>query len=165
MVGDPSDRLGGSVVDDLLGIGDRRVPPAPEDPLRRYVEVHRLIAEGSVTAAHDVSDGGIAAAIAEMAIGGRLGAKATVPAAGRGLVAALANEAPGRLLLEAPAGRRDHVGDRLGAMGSRIGVVTGGPAIEIRVADPAGPQPPHAEPVTIELEAAVRAFTGRRGTV
>ena len=163
LVGPASERLGGSLVDDLLGIGDRRVPPAPDDPLRRYIAVHRLIAEGSVTAAHDVSDGGIAVAIAEMAIGGRLGVEATVPAVGTGLVAALANEAPGRLLLESPAASRDHVADRLGALGRPIGVVTGGSSIEIRVAEPGGSQPAHAEPVTIDLEAAVRAFTGRRG--
>ncbi len=163
LVGDPSDRLGGSVVDDLLGIGDRRVPPALDDPLERYIAVHRLIAEGSVTAAHDVSDGGIAVAIAEMAIGGRLGVEATVPTAGPGIVAALTNEAPGRLLLESPRARRGHLAARLGPVGRRIGVVTGGSSVGIGVAGPGGPHPVHAGPVTIDLDAAVRAFTGRRG--
>ncbi|MDE0290554.1 MAG: phosphoribosylformylglycinamidine synthase subunit PurL [bacterium] len=161
LVGDPSDRLGGSLADDLLGIGDRRVPPAPPDPLPRYVEVHRLIAEGSVTAAHDVSDGGIAVAIAEMAIGGRLGVEASVPAVGTEPVATLANEAPGRLLLESPPARRDQVADRLGRLGRRIGALTGASSIEIRVAEQGGSAPVDAQSLTIGLEEAVRAFTGK----
>ena len=161
LVGEPSERLGGSLVDDLLGVGDRLVPPAVEDPLPRYLAVHRLIAEGSVTAAHDVSDGGAAAAIAEMAVGGRLGVAATVPAPGESLVVALTNEAPGRILLEAPRARRDHVAGRLGSLGRRIGAVTAEPSIRIGVAGPAGRSVPRREPVTIHLDAAVRAFTGR----
>ena len=162
LVGDPSERLGGSIVDDLLGIGDRRVPPAPEDPLERYIAVHRLIADGSVTAAHDVSDGGVAVAIVEMSIGGRLGVEATVPAGGSGIVA-LTNEAPGQLLLESPRARRDHVAVRLGPLGRCVGTVTGDSSIRIAVTRAAGPQPVHGEPVAIGLDEAVRAFTGRRG--
>ena len=161
LVGEPSDRLGGSLVDELLSIGDHRVPPSLYDPLRRYIEIHRMIIEGTVVAAHDVSDGGIAVAIAEMAVGGRLGVEAAVPAAGSGLVAALGNEAPGQLLLESLPASRDHLANRLGTLGRRIGVVTGGPTIEIRVADPAGSPADHRESVTIRLEAAVRAFTDR----
>ena len=119
--------------------------------------MHRLIAEGSVTAAHDVSDGGVAAAVAEMAVGGRLGVEATVPAPGESLVVALTNEAPGRLLLEAPRDRRDHLAARLSSLGRRIGAVTAEPSIRIDVTGPAAGR----EPVTIDLDAAVRAFTGR----
>ena len=161
LVGEPSDRLGGSLVDELLGIGDWLVPPAVEDPLRRYQAAHRLIAEGSVTAAHDVSDGGVAAALAEMAVGGRLGVEVTVPAPGESVVVALTNEAPGRLLLESPRARRDHIEARLGPLGRRVGTVTAEPSIRICVAGPAGGPIPHREPVTIDLDAAVRAFTGR----
>lgn len=163
LVGDPSECLGGSLVDDLLGIGDTRVPAAPDEPLRRYVAVHRLIADGIVTAAHDVSDGGIAVAITEMAIGGRLGVEATVPASESSTVAALANEAPGQVLLEAPPSRREHVAGRLGPPVRRIGMVTASPSINIGVAGPTGPHPVHGQPITIDLEVAVRAFTPGRG--
>ena len=163
LVGDSSECLGGSLVDALLGIGDTRVPPAPDDPLRRYLAVHRLIADGIVTAAHDISDGGIAVAITEMAIGGRLGVQATVPESGQSTVAALANEAPGRVLLEAPRARRDHIAVRLGPLGQRIGAVTTDPSIKIGFGGPAGQRPPRGEPVTIGLDMAVRAFTLRRG--
>ena len=163
LVGDPSDRLGGSLVDDLLGIGDRRVPPVPEDPLEGYLAVHRLIADGTVTAAHDVSDGGVAVAIAEMAIGGRVGVEAAVPMVESGMIAALTNEAPGRLLLEADASRRGHLADRLGQRGSRIGAVTGGSSVMIAVAGPGESKPVGGEVVSFDINAAVEAFTGRRG--
>jgi len=160
LVGDPSDRLGGSLVDDLLGIGDRRVPPTLDTPLERYMAVHRLIADGIVTAAHDVSDGGIAVAIAEMAIGGRLGVEATVPMVGSiGILTALTNEAAGRLLLESAPARRDHLAARLGPLGRRIGVVTEGSSIKIAVAGGAEPIGVNGDSVSIDLDAAVRAFT------
>ena len=41
---------------------------------RRYRTLHTAIRRGLVTACHDCSDGGLAVALAEMAIGGRLGA-------------------------------------------------------------------------------------------
>ena len=79
LVGRGSHHLGGSVVAEMLDSGDTRVPAPVCDPLPRYRAVHRLISEGRVTAAHDVSDGGVATALAEMAIGGRLGLRAAIP--------------------------------------------------------------------------------------
>ena len=164
LVGRGSGHLGGSIVADLLGLDDTRVPPPVGDPLPRYRAVHDLISRGLVTAAHDVSDGGIAVALAEMAIGGQLGLTATVPhdvphdatgpsaldetlagATGNdsgasaapdplGMIAALANEAPGRLLLETPPKEREAVAERLGPLGRRIGLVTGTGEIDIQVA-------------------------------
>ena len=164
LVGRGSGHLGGSIVADLLGLDDTRVPPPVGDPLPRYRAVHDLISRGLVTAAHDVSDGGIAVALAEMAIGGQLGLTATVPhdvphdatgpsaldetlagATGNdsgasaapdplGMIAALANEAPGRLVLETPPKEREAVAERLGPLGRRIGLVTGTGVIEIGVA-------------------------------
>ena len=187
LVGHGSDHLGGSIVADLLDLDDTRVPPPVSDPLPRYRAVHDLISRGLVSAAHDVSDGGIAVALAEMAIGGQLGLTATVPhdtadagasrrapiatrgngseASGApdrsGTVAALANEAPGQLVLEAPADRRAAMATRLGPHGRRIGTVTGSGEIEIRVAaDPRDPAPPAGSPtqLTVTLAAARNAF-------
>ncbi len=188
LVGHGSEFLGGSVVAELLGLDDTRVPPPVSDPLPLYRAVHDLIAAGRVSAAHDVSDGGIAVALAEMAIGGQLGLMATIPHDGAdpgafgdplvgatgngsealggrsclGMVATLANEAPGRLLLEAPAAERAAVAARLGRFGRRIGMVTGTGEIEIRVAG--GPHDNSASPLgdpshaTVAVAAARRAF-------
>ncbi|MDB5661752.1 MAG: phosphoribosylformylglycinamidine synthase subunit PurL, partial [Sphingomonas bacterium] len=57
--------------------GREEGPPPPVDLVaeRRNGEFVRAeIARGAVTAVHDVSDGGIAVAIAEMALAGRIGA-------------------------------------------------------------------------------------------
>ena len=164
LVGRGSHRLGGSIVADLPSIGDAhvphttRVPHTINDPLPRYRAVHKLIAAGRISAAHDVSDGGIAVALAEMAIGGQLGLSVTIPndssadgpapaddagdpsATGANdsawpTIAALANEAPGQILLEAPASERATVAAGLGRSGRRIGTVTGTDEIEMRVAD------------------------------
>ena len=184
LVGRGSGYLGGSLVAELLSLDDTRVPPPVGDPLPRYRAVHDLIAAGRVSAAHDVSDGGIAVALAEMAIAGQLGLTATIPydgddagplvgatgngseASGAGsplsMVAALANEAPGRLLLEAPAAERAAVAARLGRLGRLIGMVTGTGEIEIHVA--AGPHDSSAAPMggsshaTVTVAAARRAF-------
>ena len=52
--------------------------------MRRYRRLHAAIRRGMVASAHDLSDGGLAVALAESAIGGRLGARldlARVPVA------------------------------------------------------------------------------------
>jgi phosphoribosylformylglycinamidine synthase len=47
-------------------------PPDPAAPLR-YRRLHALMRTGRVRACHDLSEGGLAVALAEMAIAGRLG--------------------------------------------------------------------------------------------
>ncbi len=146
LVGRGSVCLGGSLAAEMLGIGDTRVPAPVGEPLGRYRAVHRLISDGRVTAAHDVSDGGVAVALAEMAIGGGLGLQVAIPCDGIGAgaaandgerasgpIATLINEAPGRLVLESPATERAAVAATLGSFGWRIGTVTGNNSIEIRV--------------------------------
>jgi phosphoribosylformylglycinamidine synthase subunit PurSL len=49
------------------------VPGADATAPERYRSLHRAIRNGLIRSCHDVSEGGIAVAIAEMAIGGRLG--------------------------------------------------------------------------------------------
>jgi len=50
--------------------------PDPHAPTR-YRNLHRAIRAGLVRSCHDVSEGGLAVALAEMCIGGRLGARVT----------------------------------------------------------------------------------------
>ena len=165
LVGEGSTHLGGSLAAEMLGIDDTRVPEPVSEPLDRYRAVHSLIAEGRITAAHDVSDGGVAVALAEMAIGGGLGLRAKipcdVPAGGEasGPMAALVNEAPGRLVLESPAHERDTVAATLGRFGQRIGTVTGTDVIEIRAGESSnGAAGGQAADVTMTVQAARRAF-------
>ena len=69
--------MGGSEVASELGRKGSRVPHVhAAEAKARYRYVHEAIGQGLVSACHDLSDGGLAVALAEMCIGGRLGAEA-----------------------------------------------------------------------------------------
>jgi len=78
--------LGGSEVASELGLSGGQVPQVDLVSAReRYLAYHRAVLQRLVTACHDCSDGGLGVALAEMCIGGRLGAEidlAKVPACG-----------------------------------------------------------------------------------
>jgi len=66
---------------EVHGREDGRPPPVDLDAERRHGDLVRaLIGDGLVTACHDVSDGGLYVAVAEMAMAGGLGADLEMPA-------------------------------------------------------------------------------------
>jgi phosphoribosylformylglycinamidine synthase len=71
------DHLGQSLwLQEILGAGDGTSPPVDLDSERRVGELIRVAIErGLITAVHDVSDGGLLVALAEMALAGDIGAK------------------------------------------------------------------------------------------
>ena len=92
----------------------------------------RLAAEGAVTAAHDVSVGGLGVALARMAISSGLGARVTLDAAWP--TAAVFGERTGRVVLPLAPGSADALRELLavaGVAGKPIGVA-GGDALELR---------------------------------
>jgi phosphoribosylformylglycinamidine synthase len=67
--------LGASELSGELGFTSPDVPQVEAvSARRRYKTLHDAMMVGLVSACHDCSDGGLAVALAEMAIGGRLGA-------------------------------------------------------------------------------------------
>jgi phosphoribosylformylglycinamidine synthase len=56
----------------------RPVPEVPTSTLQVYRALHQAITNGLVRSAHDLSEGGLAVAAAEMCIGGRLGMKLNI---------------------------------------------------------------------------------------
>ncbi len=76
LVGETREEMAGSHYFGLLG-GRGGLVPAPEFPRAREVlrAVHRAIREGLVLACHDLSEGGLAVAAAEMAFAGGVGAE------------------------------------------------------------------------------------------
>lgn len=112
LVGVTKDELGGSVYYKTKGQLGRDVPRV-DHQLGRDVLLgcHRTIQAGCVLAAHDLAEGGLGAAVAEMAIGGRLGARvdldAVRTAAAMRAERVLFSESQSRLLLEVPADRLD----------------------------------------------------------
>lgn len=71
--------MGGSEAATELNIRGGRVPHVhAASALQRYHSLHRALSERAVSACHDLSDGGFAVALAEMCLGGRLGAQVDV---------------------------------------------------------------------------------------
>ncbi len=74
LLGATSRELGGSEAADELGLSGGRVPTVDAASAHaRYGFVHGLLGQRWATACHDCSDGGLAVALAEMSLGGRLG--------------------------------------------------------------------------------------------
>ncbi|MCS7047127.1 MAG: AIR synthase-related protein, partial [Gemmataceae bacterium] len=109
LVGVTKDELAGSHFELVTGRPFRQVPQvdlalAP----RVFAKVHAAIQAGLVRSCHDVSEGGIATAVAEMAFAGGVGADVDL-----GRVAPLTDdvvlfsESPTRFVLEVPAGKAE----------------------------------------------------------
>ncbi|MBK8139062.1 MAG: phosphoribosylformylglycinamidine synthase subunit PurL [Chloroflexi bacterium] len=74
VVGATRDELGGSAYFEAEAIGGGTVPQPVRNAPAAYRALHQAIRAGYVTAAHDPSEGGLAVALAEMCIGGQVGA-------------------------------------------------------------------------------------------
>jgi phosphoribosylformylglycinamidine synthase len=79
LIGGPGTHLGQSIyLREILGREDGAPPPVDLAAERRSGDfVRHLVATSQVTAVHDVSDGGLASAVIEMALAGNLGANLT----------------------------------------------------------------------------------------
>jgi phosphoribosylformylglycinamidine synthase len=100
LLGETKVELGGSLLFAHLGLTGGMPPTLPEAPLVRYQLLHKAIRTGLVRACHDLSEGGLAVALAEMALGGRLGATIEIGDWGLEIEEALFSESNGRLILE-----------------------------------------------------------------
>ncbi|MDR2603803.1 MAG: phosphoribosylformylglycinamidine synthase, partial [Desulfovibrio sp.] len=138
---------GGSEAASELGVAGGEAPlPDAATARARYALVHAAVRAGLPNACHDLSDGGLAVALAEMCIGGRTGAHVDLervpvseggPDAVRETVALLYSESASRLLLTVPEHKTKDFealcaampGCRLGVDAARIGVVTAGDAV------------------------------------
>jgi phosphoribosylformylglycinamidine synthase len=106
LVGPFAPSLAGSELAKLRGELDKGLPATEIEPVAAMLAfVRERIAEGGITAAHDVSDGGLAVALAELAIGSRIGIAADLDALveerGCSGETALFGEGPGGILLAA----------------------------------------------------------------
>jgi phosphoribosylformylglycinamidine synthase len=81
MVGETRDELGGSHWAMVNGVSDGNVPTVDAERAGAvFAAVHRAISSGLVRACHDLSEGGLAVVVAEMAFAGGLGAQIDVRA-------------------------------------------------------------------------------------
>ncbi len=152
-VGATRDEFAGSHFDMVVGEPQRpgaAPTPDPEAP-GRYARLHAAIRAGLVRSCHDLSEGGLAVAVAEMSIGGRLGATIDTLAHPDPTVALFA-ESIGRFIVEVTPSDVDEFVTLLDGDATVIGRVTGEPVLRIDL-DPA--------PVEVGIDALVAAYTGR----
>jgi phosphoribosylformylglycinamidine synthase len=80
LVGVTKDEMGGSHYNLVRGLDGGRVPEVDRDLAPRiFRNLHEAIRRGLVRACHDLSEGGLAVAAAEMAFAGGVGADLAVP--------------------------------------------------------------------------------------
>ena len=112
LLGESRAELGGSLLHHLLGVEGGEPPFMPAQPLEALRSLHAAIRAGLVQSCHDLSEGGLALALAEMCIGGRLGAKVDIqpvrtPNRAFCATTALFGESNGRFLLEVEPEKAD----------------------------------------------------------
>ncbi|QJE73132.1 phosphoribosylformylglycinamidine synthase subunit PurL [Aerophototrophica crusticola] len=127
LLGETRGHLGQSLyLREVLGREDGPPPPVDLAAERKHGEfVRALVADGLLTASHDLSDGGLLVAVAEMAMAGGIGAALELGDADAGF---LFGEDQGRYLLAVPAAQADAVLSRATAAGvpaRKIGTVGG----------------------------------------
>jgi phosphoribosylformylglycinamidine synthase len=124
LLGSTSPEFAGSHLDQVLGQPEvPGVAPAPDAQApERYRRLHQAIQSGLVSACHDLSEGGLAVALAEMCIAGRLGIQLTAQPH-HDLVTALFSESQGRLLVAIAERDLAPFEELMGAAVQRIGTV------------------------------------------
>ena len=144
LVGSTKDELGASHLHLARGAGLGRRPPRVDPSLGRAVlwGVARAIREGIVRACHDLSEGGLAVAAAEMAFAGDLGAEIDANKAPLAMGSAdradvrLFSETPSRFLLELDPNDLPRLKAALvGVPHAVVGSVTAGSELAIRAGD------------------------------
>jgi len=131
MVGSPTPPgLGGSEFYALYG-GEGPLPALPEDPATTIQEMMTLVSGGQVSSCHDVSLGGLAAALSEMAV--ERGADIELSPLGNDAYVSLFSEAHCRWLVTVPAGRKEEFVRTCPLHHVELGVVVGRD-VKIRVA-------------------------------
>jgi len=140
LVGDRKPGLGGSVLLGTLGRqGEGRLPELNLDAERRAIHaVTECIRSGHVLACHDISDGGLAATLAEMAIGGwgkgRVGANVSLDFQSELSTTELLFSESGGFVMEVPRERTEDVlrtAAEVGAPARIIGKTVGECALNI----------------------------------
>ena len=118
VIGETRDELRGSRLDAVLGLdADGQLPTVDFAAPARYRAFHVASAEGLFVSAHDCSDGGLAAALAEMAIAGRLGVEHDFSGVHTDETVAWFSESLSRIVVEVEPDRVDEVLARFGGSG------------------------------------------------
>ena len=138
LVGVTRDEMGGSHYALVNGLGGGTVPHVDlEQAPKIFAAVHRAITSGLVRSCHDLSEGGLAAAIAEMAFAGGLGVELDIASVAEAAslsdpAVLLFSESATRFLIEVEPAKASHFETTLtGLPLSRVGQVTSSGRVQI----------------------------------
>ena len=117
--------FGGSHFDATI---DEAIPQVSQITPLVYKALHNAINAGLIRSAHDLSEGGLAVAAAEMCIGGRLGLDITPPLSTRDLF----GETTGCLLVEVSSANRARFEEMFNDLPhKKLGEVTSDPVLKL----------------------------------
>jgi phosphoribosylformylglycinamidine synthase len=142
LIGRTNDELGGSLYHKILGRSGGEVPKAnPPCALDGFKAVHAAILKGLVLSAHDLSEGGLAVAAAEMGFSGEFGARIDLDEVARdpriySNETLLFSESPSRILVEVAPENESAFLKRFGrgaksAPVRRVGQTTANPILKV----------------------------------
>ena len=134
LVGEFAPTFGGSHLSKILGeqspLVREPVPGVGDVSAKVYQALHQAIQASLVKSAHDLSEGGLAVAAAEMCIGGRLGLELTLDT--ENLTRSLFAETNGCLIVEvSPADVGEFEKQFTGLPLTKIGIVTAEPVLKL----------------------------------
>jgi phosphoribosylformylglycinamidine synthase subunit PurSL len=138
LVGSTKRELGGSHLFRVLGLSGGNVPQVDLSAAKViFQKTHAAIDGGLVRACHDLSEGGLAVALAEMSFAGQLGSDIDLThalhASGLGASELLFSESNSRFLIEVAADREAEFLQLMqGLVFTKLGSVTGSQQVSIR---------------------------------
>lgn len=133
LIGETQAHLGGSHLYQVLGLEGGQVPTVELDSAKATFEaLFAAIGAGVVRSCHDLSEGGLAVALAEMAFAGNLGANISVQTGELNSTEFLYSESNSRFLVEVPASQTGAFEAHMsGVQTQRLGDVTEGATVQI----------------------------------
>ncbi len=133
LVGTTYDELGASEYYHLHGHLGANVPRVRREAARAlYLKVQEATAAGLVQSCHDLSDGGLAVALAETAFGGGFGVEGTLDDQGLPTAAQLFSESHSRFVMSVRPEDADRFEAIIGDQARRLGDVTLSPRLILR---------------------------------
>jgi len=132
VVGDTEKEMGGSLLYRIYGGAGGRVPSVDLEAFKRKTDrLLQAMKEGIVLSCHDCSDGGLAVCLAEMCIGGDMGASISLASMGKtDPITKMFSESNGRWIVEVPPDKEEKWQAIMGKDARFIGI-TGGPTVMI----------------------------------
>lgn len=132
LVGETYDERGCSIASEILGDTGGTAPRVRVPETRAlYTLMTRAHEVGLLVQSHDLSDGGLAVALAEACIGSGLGADLTLPESALSPLAALFSESHARFVVSVHEGRAEEAARLFGPRATRLGTV-GGDSLIVR---------------------------------